>query len=217
MGKNTTNEVGSYGLATMGFIGVMCQGAGPDCRVRGDLEHMSSFEYFILGILISIPIAVAAPFGANAIDRWRATRSEKQGMKRIQALEREYATVKNYHDDSIKLLSFIGARILLLTVLWIGQSILDVIFGFANNGFNVAGVSLNYTIFPVNTNVVSDWLSATASLVDVIVLTVIFRIGIRAYRIVRKAMHFDAYEISIKNELATIREKDMLPGKGVNV
>jgi hypothetical protein len=166
--------------------------------------------YFVLGILISIPIAVVSPFVATALQRRLAMRSKKQGLFRIETLEREYAIVKDYHDNPMKLLTFIGIRILLLTVLWIGQGILDVIFGFAINGFYVAGVELSPTSFTVNVNTVGDWLGAANGLTDVITLTLIFRLGIRSYRMIKKVVDFDQYETRVKNELIAVREKDQL-------
>jgi hypothetical protein len=169
---------------------------------------MGSVESFVLGVIITIVVAVLAPFSTGPIQRWWATRTKKQSLRTIEILEHDYAIVEEYHNEPLNLLRFLGMRILLLTLLWIGQSLLDVLIGFVINGFNVASLEFSYyTLYPINTNAVSDWGSAIGSLVDAVLLGILFRVGIRSYRIARNVANFEQYKIKISNEIAVIREK----------
>jgi hypothetical protein len=171
---------------------------------------MGTVESFVLGVIITIVVAVIAPLTTGPIQRWWAARSKKQANHTIKSLESSYSLVRTYHDEPQKLLRFVGMRILLLTILWIGQSLLDVLFGFVINGVNVAGSEFSYAIFPVDTSTISSWLSAAASLIDAIILGLLFRTGIHSYRIAKNAADFERYKAKIENEIATIRDQSGL-------
>lgn len=116
---------------------------------------MREFTYFILGVLVSIPIAVLAPFLTTRMQNRFAMRSKRQANLRADAIQRDFAEVKNYHDDPIKLLRYISTKILWLTVLWIGQNIIDVIFGFVSNASYLASMDIGY-LTSLNFNQISS-------------------------------------------------------------
>jgi hypothetical protein len=169
---------------------------------------MSSLESFVLGVLITVVVSVLAPFSTGPISRGWATRSKKRGTKLVKALEAECTMIEALHENQFRLLTFIGTRVLVLTIWWIGQSLLDVLFGFVINGFDAFHSALSYAIFPINTDAVSNWLSAAASLVDAVILAILFRTGIRSYRTVKHVINFDEYMTKIRGQITTLKEKN---------
>ena len=163
---------------------------------------MSSFGYFILGTIISIPIAIAAPLGTAVIQKRLGIRSQKQGLRRQEALEQEYAIVRDYHEDPIKLLTYVSSRLLILVLFYIGQEILPAAASFMFFGGSIGTPVLSYETGGVT---VAALTTALAALLGAIILGLLFRTGFRAYRILRKVMEFDKYESEVKSELAAIR------------
>jgi len=173
---------------------------------------MREFIYFILGLLLAIPIAVMSPFMTVRVQKRFATRSEKQAKERTQLIEREYAEAKDYRDDPIKLLRLVTTRILWLTIFWVGQNIVDVIFGFvANSSYLASQVNQTGPFVRLNFNEVASLANVMASLVDMLILTYIFRSGLRVYRIVKRVTNFEKYEASALGELALLRRVEEYP------
>ncbi|HTU73021.1 MAG TPA: hypothetical protein VMG38_05835 [Trebonia sp.] len=166
---------------------------------------MSSFGYFVLGIIISIPIAIAAPLGTAVIQRRLGIRSVRQGRRRREALEREYAIIKEYHEDQIKLLTYVGSRILILVLFYIGQEVLPAAASFMVFGGSIGAPGLNYETGGVS---IAALTTAVAALLGAIILGLLFRTGFRAYRIIGKVMAFDQYESQVMSELADIRARE---------
>jgi hypothetical protein len=167
---------------------------------------MSSFGYFILGTIISIPIAIAAPLGTAVIQKRLGIRSEKQDLRRLEALEREYALVKDYRDNPTRLLTYVGSKILILLLFYIGQEILPAAASFMVYGGDLLAPRASAAeLMGVNVAALS---TAVAALLGAIVLGLLFRTGFRAYRIVRKVMAFDQYESEVMSELSAIRARD---------
>jgi H+/gluconate symporter-like permease len=154
---------------------------------------LSSFDYFILGVLVSIPITVIGGLWTIKLQGRLAKRSDKRAQKRIASIKKEYAEAKKYHDNPIQLVSFMCLWILWLTIYWILQSLLDSIFSFGANGS-----------YFENANNVASLINTVDSLISVIVLTYIFRSGYRAYRIIKRVMNFDKYESTYIQEIADL-------------
>jgi hypothetical protein len=166
---------------------------------------MGALTYFVLGVLVSIPVAVLAPFLSTALQKRLSKRSEKQANIRADLLEKEYAEARKFHDDPIAFIIFIGVRILVLTVFWIGQGIVDVVFGFLSNGAYLAqGIVASSTTVTLNFNDIGSIINVIASLADVIFLTLLFRYGIRAYRILKRIRNFRDYEKATLEELVQL-------------
>lgn len=166
---------------------------------------MSNFGYFILGIIISIPIAIAAPLGTAVIQKRLGVRSTRQGLRRMEALEREYVMIRDYHEDQMKLLTYVGSRILILLLFYIGQEILPAAASFMVFGGSIGAPGLNYETGGVSIAALS---TAMAALLGAIILGLLFRTGFRAYRIIGKVMAFDRYESEVMSELADIRARE---------
>jgi len=163
---------------------------------------VSSFGYFILGTIISIPIAIAAPLGTALIQKRLGLRSQKQGLRRLEALEQEYAIVKDYHEDPVKLLTYVSSKILILVLFYIGQEILPAAASFMFFGGSIGAPVLSFQTDGVTVAALS---TAIAALLGAIILGLLFRTGYRAYHIVKKVMEFDQYESEVKRELAAIQ------------
>jgi H+/gluconate symporter-like permease len=157
--------------------------------------QLNSFEIFILGVLVSVPITVIGGLYATRLEKRLAKRSEKRAQARIVIIKREYEEARKYHDDPIQIVFFVGVWILWLTIYWILQSLLDALFSFGANGSYFA-----------NQNGVASLINTVDSLVSVIFLTYIFRSGYRSYRIVRRIRDFDSYQSSYFQELATLEQ-----------
>jgi H+/gluconate symporter-like permease len=157
--------------------------------------QLNSFEYFILGVLVSVPITVIGGLYATRLEKRLANRSEKRAKARVAIIKREYEEAKKYHDNPIQIIFFVGVWVLWLTIYWILQSLLDALFSFSANGSYFA-----------NQNGVASLINVADSLVSVIFLTYIFRSGYRAYRIVRRVRDFDSYQSSYFQELATLEQ-----------
>ncbi len=125
----------------------------------------------------------------------------------MEALEREYAIVKDYHEDQMKLLIYVGSRILILLLFYIGQEILPAAVSFMAYGGSIGVPGLNFETDGVSVAAVA---TAIATLLGAIILGLLFRTGFRAYRIIRKVMAFDQYESAVRSELAAIRERDKM-------
>ncbi len=162
---------------------------------------MREFIYFILGVTVSIPIAIFAPMGTNWVQKTLAQRTEARTDARIQDLERQLNHVRKYHEDSILLVQYVAIRVLLITLLWIAQTLVDYTFGMIANSLYYLG---NIKSTPINFSAGGSLTSAISALIDILILSMILRGGVRAYRLARHATNFDQYEASINAELAEL-------------
>jgi hypothetical protein len=162
---------------------------------------MREFVYFILGVTVSIPIAIFAPMGTNWMQKIMAQKTETRRDARIRDLGYRLDSVRKYHEDPVLLIRYVAIRVLLITLLWIAQTEIDYIFGLIANSFYYLN---NYRSAPINFNAGGNLTNAISSLVDVLILSIILRGGLRAYRLAHHATNFDQYEASINAELAEL-------------
>jgi hypothetical protein len=159
---------------------------------------------FIAGVLISIPVAIFSPFVTVRIQKWRSTHNENQARVRREILKRQLAEVEDYHEDQVKLLLYIVVQIFYLLVLWIGQSALDFVIGFfANASFFAGSISVG-SGFLVPPSEFESAVSVVRYLVDVMILALILRTGMRGYRLVTKVVNFDKYVEGVRQELSCL-------------
>jgi hypothetical protein len=167
---------------------------------------MTEFQYFILGLLVSIPVSILSPLATSRLQKYRAERDTKQSEIRQELLTRDYNEIKRYKENPIELVQYLAIRLLLINLIWVGQGALDYVFGLvANSSYSYYFLSGNQTI-PVDE--VGNTTNAIGSLVGVAILFYTFRLAFRTYRLVRKVMNFDTYQAEVQSELAVLRERD---------
>jgi hypothetical protein len=155
--------------------------------------NLSSFDYFILGILVSIPVTVIGGLYTTRLQQRLAQRSEKRAMVRITLIKEQYEEAKRYRDNPGQMMFFAVRWIFWLTIYWILEELLGNLFSFGSNGAYFA-----------NQNGVASLINTISSLVTVMILTYIFRSGYRAFQLVHRVEHFDDFEKSYLGELSRL-------------
>src|SRR5258708_5530779 len=147
---------------------------------------MKEFIYFALGIVVSVPIAMFAPMGGTGILARRALRNGKRAEARRRELQQNLDEVKKYHEDPQRFIIFLTQRILFVSILWIGQEVVDYFVGLLSNGTSDVVYLANKVTYDAGPLV--NFINTAGSLTGILLLSFVFRVGFRAWRLARRVL-----------------------------
>jgi hypothetical protein len=150
---------------------------------------------FVLGI-----------FGNYIFEGWgfraRAAKlSERRARARSEALKASLEEARKYSEDKLSLVALVVTRVLLVNVLWIGQEVVDYFLGLGSNATQTYSILGNPAF---RSDAVVTTVSTVGSLVGIVLLGLIARIGLRTYRVARRALGFTGYSARVNAELAEL-------------
>jgi hypothetical protein len=169
----------------------------------GSVSHETT--YFLLGIAISIPIAVLAPIVTTQLQKWWSRRSSKEARKRQQLLESEMAAVARYHDSPHQFTQYLLVRLIVLNLVWLLDGVLSDIFGVTSNGFTTISSFAEGTT-TIDLNKYASVINSISSVTSILVLTISVRVGLRAYRLWKRVHEYNDYKRKVEAELQALAE-----------
>jgi hypothetical protein len=166
--------------------------------------------YFLLGALVSIPVAIFAPFGTKQLEQWRAKSSANKAVKVREGLLSEVARIRELAEHRSLLTGYLVSAVLRVTLL--------TLLGGAFGGLSGAVGSLLYVVHYriiggyVPSETLAGILTAAGGFVNVIVLLLAIPIASRALGARVRSQNYDAYIKNVESQLASIGA-DPLPGE----
>jgi hypothetical protein len=161
----------------------------------------------VLGLLIGLILGVVGNYIYDGLGfRMRAAKlSKRRASKRITQLTKEIESLGGLSDDRMSLVSFVLGRLLLITILWIGQSVLDYLFGLTANGAYSYITVLHNNNIGIPIDVLTSSINTTASAVGACVLLFVANFGYRTYRTWSRATNFATYSARVQGQLAELK------------
>lgn len=136
--------------------------------------------------------------------RTRAAKlSRRRAKKRLRRLRRELETLRHLHSDPARLAGFVASRVLLVTILWIGQEVLDYLLGLLANATYTYALTSRPGAFDVER--FTSGVNTAASGIGALLLVLILNLGFRAYRTWKRVSRFETYEAKLTAEMAELR------------
>jgi len=126
--------------------------------------------------------------------------NKRTAGRRLGRLRRELAQAEIYQGQPEALLVFLLVRLLLVSMLWISQEIVDYFMGLIANA--------TYTYGVVGGRPVSEALTSSvntvASTLGVVLLIFVLNTGYRAYNVWRRVRDFAKYKAGVEAEIADL-------------
>lgn len=173
---------------------------------------MSTHEWVVVLITaaISVPVGMLSIALYNPIEKWRSRYGGESARRQLKALNARLRIIEDYRRDPGKLHEYLIARLLYISLLWIGQEALDGVIGAVTN--IQYGLAVTRQEFSVSASITA----AGEALLASVLLTIVLLIGIRAYRIYRDVRGYDSYKERVDRELdrlgARIKSSQSDPG-----
>jgi len=152
---------------------------------------------------VAVPISLFSPFGTEWLKKRRAVKSKSKAAIRDEELRHSLLQVESYKQDPHRLQEYLLGRLLLVSILWIGQEVVDYIIGIAVN-FQYGAADLARSYAPLSTTAALT--QAAESLIGTILLTVVLMIGIRSYRLYQHVRDYDKYREEVNLEQKRLSE-----------
>jgi hypothetical protein len=143
----------------------------------------------ILGGAVGVPAGMISIFFATISGKLGENHGKHSKARQLDALKDRLEKAKPYYENPNKLQEYLIARLLYITLLWIGQEAIDGVVGAVTN-----------IQYGVGSSAIASLTAAGQGLLAAILLTVVLLIGTRAYRLFRDVRDYDSLQ-EVKSRL----------------
>lgn len=159
-------------------------------------------------VIFGLALAIIASFifEASGLSTRAAKFSKTRAGRRIVGLQTELEQLRVYRSEPVKLVHFLAARILLITILWMLQNGIDYLFGAVTNSQNAFDWASRIGL---KGDVMNNDVWTTASALDLLLIVIIAGKGFGGYRTWLRFTKLDDYEPKV---LAQIAELETVTG-----
>lgn len=171
---------------------------------------MNEFTYFIVGILVSIPVSVFAPFLTSRVQQRLAERNSRLAYSRRQALEKELQEAEDLRANPVKFATFLLGRILVITLLSTVSTLIPSILT-AVGGFIVA-TKYDPASSDVGAYAIQNYLYSASSTLCAIAAVVIAPVCVSTLRKFNAVHRFGLYQQRREAELSRLPRHGSEPG-----
>jgi hypothetical protein len=175
---------------------------------------MSGFEYFVLGLLISIPVAVLSPFLTQRLQQRLGERTSKQAARRRAQLTAERAIVEHFVSDQGEFTHFLLNRILLITLVTSFTALVPGLISTVAQG--LTAYSQSNKIYSRLLYTAPQWLFTVAAFIGVISAIIVIQLAGRSIRMYRRVSDNENYFKFVDSELSRLHGQggSMVPDAG---
>lgn len=163
---------------------------------------MEAFVYFILGAVVSIPIAVFAPFVTSRVQQRQGERSSKQAAKRKQQLLEERAVITRFAANPGEFTHYLLSRVLFITLVTAFTGLVPALITAFAEGFGAYEATTRS--FTPGFNSIEQWLFVLSALLGILSTVIIIGIASRAIRTYRNVSHANDYVKSVDTEISRL-------------
>lgn len=165
-----------------------------------------SFVYFVLGTVVSIPIAVFSPLLTRHLEKRLARSSGAVARRRRSTLQRDLELARTLRSDFQQYTRFALSRFLSITLI---SSVLGILPAglFATASLFLA-TATNSEGFSAGNNHygIGMAIESAASFVEIVGAAVIVQLCVRTLRVMNNTRNFTAYEKTVTSQLADLAD-----------
>jgi hypothetical protein len=153
---------------------------------------MEGFVYFILGAIISIPIAVFAPFITNRVQQRQGERNSRQAERRRQQLAAERAVIQRFAENPSTFTHYLLSRVLFITLVTSFTGLLPTFINLVANGIG-AYAETTHTYSLSGFFSIQQWLYTFGALFGIASAVIVIQLASRAIRMYKNVSNYDDY------------------------
>lgn len=137
----------------------------------------------IFGGAIGVPAGMVSIFLYGPFGKWGERRGKVSKSRKLDELRARLKKAKPYYKNPNKLQEYLLARLLYITLLWIGQEAIDGVVGAVTNIQYGVGYDSSASLT-----------AAGEAFFAAVLLTIVLLVGIRAYRLYKDVRDYDSLE-----------------------